>query len=189
MQPCDRRVEIVERQFLHRLSQLRPHSVKRVCLVDHKQAMCLSYTRRNRIDIQRLDRAKVDHLAGNPFILKGFGCFEGTVNHLAGACDGHVRAFTRDPCNPKGHQHVTLGHRSLAGEQGLALEHQHGIAGPQRGLHQPLRIRRIGRQAHDKPRNMRPHRVVGARMVRAAERTAPAPTRITIGADICPFDM
>ncbi len=57
-------------------------------------------------------------------------------------------------------------HLALGGEQRLRLEHQHRIRGAQRRLHQALGVGGVGRHADDQAGDVRPHRVVGAAVVR-----------------------
>ena len=160
------RVQVVKGQFIHGLAQLGAHAAHGPAFVGHEQAPGFLDAGRHGIDVERLDRAQVDDFAGNTLGLQLFSRLQGQQYDLTSRGDGQIGPRARHARHAKGHHMVAHRHLALGREQGFGLEHQHRITGAQGGFHQTLGIGRIGRQAHNQSRHMRPHRVVHAAVVR-----------------------
>ena len=93
--PADRRVEFVEGELVHRLADLGADAAHRPALVDDQQAVGLAHALGDRLDVERHDRAQVDHLALDALGRERLGRFERAVHHLAGGDDGDVACPAR----------------------------------------------------------------------------------------------
>ena len=117
------------------------------------------------IHVKWLNGAQVDHLTGNTLRLQGLCRLQGHQDDLPRTGDGQVGTRSGNASHTKGDQVVSGGHLPTAGKEGFRLEHQNRITRAQGGFHQPFGIGRIGRNAHDEPRDVRPNRVIHAAVV------------------------
>ena len=100
----------------------------------------------DRLEVQRHQRAKVDHLGFDPFLRQRLRDPQGDVDHVRVGHDGDRRAGPAHDRPPERDQVVVA--PDLAAETGQLLVHQEydGVVATQRGLDQALGVRREGRR-------------------------------------------
>ena len=166
VQPGYRRVQVVKSELVHGLAQLGAHATHGPAFVGHQQAPGFLDALGYGIHIQWLDGTQVDHLDRDALHLQGFRRLQRQMHNLPGCCNRQVGTGACNSCHTKRHQMVARGYLTLGRKQRLGLQHQHRVAGAQGGFHQAFGVCRGRRHTDDEARNMCPHRVVHAAVVR-----------------------
>ena len=109
MTRCDRRLEMVEAALLDQGGKLGAEAGGARRLVDDDAAAGLLHRFLDRLDVDRDDGPKVDHLGVDPFRLGGG---HRDMDHRAVGEDGHRLAFARD--RRLAERHGVMARRDLA---------------------------------------------------------------------------
>ncbi len=138
---------MVEGLLHHDRGELGAHAEGRPALLDRDQAVGLLDRGDDGLDVERADRAQVDHLGRDAVLGERVGRLERPLDHQAEGDDGDVGALAQH-LRPADRQHEVLELRHLEGlaVEDLVFEEHDRIGIADRGLEQALGIgRRVGR--------------------------------------------
>src|SRR5256714_1689931 len=146
----NRRVELIENLFLNSIRNFRADAAERPILFDDHHAMRFRNGVQDRIQVERLDRTKVENLGADLFVvLQRFRNGQRERNRLRVTDDRDVAAFSFHLRFAERNEELdvfVLDHSLRAVEQ-LDFEHEDRIVVADRGLQQSLGVARRGRRA------------------------------------------
>ena len=152
--PLDRRVEVVEGLLLDQRREVGADAAVRPALLDDHAAVRLADRVEDRVEVERAQRARVDHL-GLDAVLVGerLRGLLGHVRHPQDADDRHVvpLAAHRRLAEADDLVVAVLGNLAAHAVEGLVLDEDHRVVVADRRLQQPLAVGRRRGQATSSP--------------------------------------
>ena len=174
----DRRVQVVEGAVLDDRRQLRPEAAARDRLVGGDAAIRLLDRGDDRLLVERLQGARVEHLDGDPELLGLVGRLQRLGHHPADRDHGHVCALAHDPRLAEGNRLELLGNVALERIEQPMLEEDDRVVVVDRAPEQAAHVLRRRRKHDLEPRHVDEPRLELLRVLGSG-----APAGAALGAD------
>jgi hypothetical protein len=165
VQAAHRRVEVVEAALHHLSPDLGADAARRVGLVDDQQPTGLVDRGQDRVDVERRERARVDHLDLEAVLRQRVGGLERLRDHAADRDDARDRAVSGDRGLAERYEVLALRHRPAPVQERLVLKEDDRVVRAYRALEQPLRVGRRRRDDDPEAGLVDEERVVAARVM------------------------